>query len=41
MALGLLALASVVVFGLALATVQAARAGRLWVVEPVAVIVPG
>ena len=37
----LLALASVVVFGLLLATLRAARGGTLWVAEPVAVIVPG
>lgn len=36
----LLALASVVVFGLLLATVRSLRAGTLWVAEPVAVIVP-
>lgn len=41
LAVGLLALASVVVVGLLLATVRAARAGTLWVPEPVAVIVPG
>jgi len=40
-AVALLALASVVVFGLVLATVRAARAGTLWAPEPVAVIVPG
>jgi hypothetical protein len=40
LAVFLLALASVVVFGLLLATVRSLRAGTLWVAEPVAVIVP-